>query len=334
MLNTVLIVLLLLVAGIVLYLATLSGHYEVRRTRWVEADIAAVFAKIRDFKSWPDWSPWLMHEPEATLEFSADCGDEAGFYRWDGKRLGAGKLSHVKFNPPYGIKQRIEFTRPFKSVCRVAFELAEKDGGTEVTWSMQGTLPFLLRFMTRKTADMIGKDYDLGLAMLAGQLNPEAEHPVLRFDGETTLDPMRSLCKGFEGGLEAMKSAMKQDFPGLMAHIERNGGQTRGRPFTAYHTVNPKALYFVCDMAIPIEPTIEAGNFQVKALGGGRFYKVSLTGGYQFLELAWYSALTHVRMLKLKYDRSRPSLEVYVNDPEQTATSNAIQTELYVPIKG
>lgn len=300
MLYTLLIFLLLALAGMVIYLFFQEGTYTVRRSQLVNAGIDTVFDKIRDFKSWAEWSPWLIHEPETKLEFSGNCSEEGGFYTWDGQRIGAGKLTHVKFERPHRIVQKIEFFRPFKSVCEVGFEFAEEEGQTRVAWIMQGKMPFLLRFMTKKTRDMIEKDYDLGLAMLNGQLDDNAEYPVLQFEGETVLESVQSLCKGFSGGLEAMEEAMKQGFPKLMDFIEQQDGKAVGAPFSAYHKVDIKTMQFVCDMAIPVEDGIDAGEYQLKKLGGGRFFKVTMKGSYQFLELAWYSAIAHVHMIKLK----------------------------------
>ncbi len=118
-----------------------------------------------------------------------------------------------------------------------------------------------------------------------------------------------------------------------MAYVEQNG-QITGAPYTAYHKVNLKTLHFVCDMAIPVAEGIEVNEYHLQTLGGGRFYKATLKGDYKFLELAWYSAIGHVQMLKLKYDKKRPTLEVYENDPEQVENTNDILTTLYIPIKG
>ena len=43
--------------------------------------------------------------------------------------------------------------------------------------------------------------------------------------------------------------------------------------------------------------------------------------------------MSHLRMHKIKQDRSRPSLEVYDNDPDAVSHSTEILTRLYVPIQ-
>lgn len=131
-----------------------------------------------------------------------------------------------------------------------------------------------------------------------------------------------------------MQKDMEEGFPKLMAYVEENSGKVAGMPLTAYHKVDEKTMHFDCDLAIPIAENIETGDYEIKTIGnGGGYYKTKLKGGYNFLELAWYAAMSHVRMLKQKVDRSRPSLEVYENDPRNLASSNEILTSIYVPIK-
>ncbi len=71
----------------------------------------------------------------------------------------------------------------------------------------------------------------------------------------------------------------------------------------------------------------------IKTFNCGRFYRMRVYGDYQFLELAWYKIFSHVRMLKLKMDMRRPSLEIYENDPAAVSHGNEISTCLYLPIK-
>lgn len=333
MLTALITLLVISIVGALIYLATLDGNYEVRRSRLINADINDVFDKLRDFRTWPEWSPWLMHEPDTKLKYSDTPNEEGGSYSWDGKYIGAGKLTHIKFDKPNRIQEKIEFTRPFKSVCDVSFELENKEGKTNVTWIMKGTMPFLFRFMIPRMIDMISKDYDLGLAMLSGRLDPESEHPKLNFAGETTLEAQQCLCKGFEGYLPEMQQAMHKGFPELMEFIQKQDKQPACAPRSVYHKVDIKKMHFVCDMAIPVTDDTDTGTYQVKQLGGGRYFKVELQGAYDFLELAWYSAYAHLHMKKIKPDNNRPSMEVYENNPEEINHSNETITTIYIPIK-
>lgn len=328
----VLIAILLIVAALI-YLSTLPGEYHIRRSLPMAVDPQRVFDQVRDFRSWTEWSPWLIHEPDARLTYSDNAEGEGGSYSWDGKYIGAGTLTHVRLEPPRRIAQRIDFRRPFKSTSEVSWEFVEREGQTETVWSMRGRMPFLLRFLTRTMIAMIEKDYDLGLAMLRGTLDPQAERPRIRFMGEVRTAPVTALTIPFSGGLEAMTKAMEEGFPRLLAQVQGQGKTPAGPPFTAYRKVDPKTMQFECDIALPVTEDTAPGEFAVKRLGGGRCYRVQAQGSYGFLELAWYSAIAHLRMLKLKQDKSRPSLETYENDPGSVAHVNELITRLELPIR-
>lgn len=329
----VLVLLILVLIGVLVYLATLPGEYLVRRSLLMSVDRQAVFDKVRDLRSWKDWSPWLLHEPGTLLQFSDGASREGGSYTWNGQRVGAGKLTHVRFDGLNRIEQRIEFTRPFKSVCDVWWEFDDVNNQTEVTWCMRGRMPFLFRFMTNMTRMMIEKDYDLGLAMLRGQLDPNAERPVISFDGVIEREAQTVLTIPFKGGISSMVTAMERGFPALEYYVAEIGQRPVAPQFAAYYKVDTKSMYFECDMALPVAAETPAGEFERKELGGGRYFRVSVQGSYDFLESAWYSTMSHMRMYKLKQDKSRPTLEVYENDPRETRHSNDVRTTLYVPLR-
>lgn len=106
------------IAGGLFYLSRLPKDYEVRRSLTMRADRQAVFDRVRDFRTWGDWSPWLLHEPDAKRDFSAAEDQPGGSYAWDGRYIGAGRLTHVRFAAPGRIEQRLEIQRPFKSELR------------------------------------------------------------------------------------------------------------------------------------------------------------------------------------------------------------------------
>jgi hypothetical protein len=70
--------------------------------------------------------------------------------------------------PSERVGLRLEFIKPFASVCQTRFSFAPSPGGTEVTWEMEGTNNFLSKvFAVFMDMDaMIGKDFERGLANL------------------------------------------------------------------------------------------------------------------------------------------------------------------------
>ncbi len=332
--TTALIVVAVIIALPLLYLASLDGRFTVRRSLAIAAERKAVFDKLRDFRSWSDWSPWLMHEPDTRLTYSEYPDQEGGWYGWDGKIVGAGRLTHEHFTGEERIDQRIEFQRPSKSVSRVWWELeTQQDGATLVHWNMSGSTPFLFRFMAKKMPAYIGKDYATGLYKLRAQLEPDAEVPRISFEGPLEIPEQTALTLHFEGEIEAMKQAMMEGFPKLGDYVKAQRLSPTGPPLSVYHKVDPRTMRFTCDMAIPVQAGTRSSEFEVKTYPGGRYYKTTLKGSYEFLELAWYQAYSHLQMLKLKPQHQRASLEIYKNDPTTVEHSNEIVTSILIPIR-
>jgi len=327
----VLIAVLVLVAAGFLYLLFLDGGYEVKRTLVVNRDPQSVFDKVMDFTSWNSWSPWFLHEPDAKTSYSAHPDRVGGSYSWDGEVIGAGKLTHQSAEIPREIMQKIEFTRPHSAIAEVFWHFREaEEGATEVTWGMTGKMPFLLRFMASRMPAAIGRDYELGLHMLNGELDAEAEYPRIRFEGIIERPARKCLCQPFAGTLEQMRQEIESAFTQLTSQA---GCARTGMPFLVYRKISKDNRYFELDFAVPLSGDPEPGSHVIKNIPGGRFLHTMLYGDYRFLEVGWPCAFNHLRMHKYRYDAKRPSLEVYENDPVTTTHSNEISSSIYLPIK-
>ncbi len=311
------------------YLASLPGDYRVRRSLEIEAPLEGAFGAVVDFRTWPDWSPWLMHEPDAQLEYSDDPQQQGGYYTWDGKRVGAGRLTHMEIHEGRRIQQEIEFLRPFKSISEVNWEFEAAGDNTRVSWEMVGRMPFLFRFMTRRMEPMIGRDYDLGLALLNGFLNPKAEHPRLEFNGEETLEDFGYWAVPFRGNLRQLETTRKSAIDALQAAADGKAGL----PLTLYRNLDPMAVDYQAEIALPIADQTPRSNYTRRSFSGGRYFKLVQQGPHRFLPLGWYALFSHCKMHGIKRDKARPALEIYYDDPAQSTDTNAVRTALYLPIR-
>ena len=311
------------------WLATLEGSYHVKRSLEVAAPIDSVFAAIIDLKSWPEWSPWLIHEPDTVITYSENYQQEDGFYSWGGQVTGAGKLTHQEINSPRNIKQKIEFLRPFKSVNEIRWGFEKQKKNCLVTWEMVGKMPFLFRFMTRQMEPMIGRDYELGLSLLNGYMNASSPHPGLAFVGSEKLQDFYYWAIPCHGNLRQLEANRLAN----IVTLENAAGEKTGLPFTIFHEFNPLESDYQAEVGIPVTERTQQSNYTRREFSGGRYFKMTLHGDHQFLPLAWYALSSHCRMHKIKLDKSRPSLEIYHDDPATTADSNQLGSTLYLAIK-
>jgi len=133
--------------------------FSVEKSIHIEAPIDAVFGRVRDFKGWVDWSPWIIAEPNCSLDYE----DDGKGYSWDGEIIGSGEMEIKNETAPKVIDYRLTFLKPWKSECTTHFKFAEKDGGTQVHWTMNGSLPWFMFWMKGMMTTFVGMDYDRGL---------------------------------------------------------------------------------------------------------------------------------------------------------------------------
>lgn len=323
---TVLIIVIVALAGLVLWLFTLPGQYQVQRSVRVRAALGQSFEAVRDFQRWPSWSPWLLHDPACELHYE-NPREQGGYYRWDSALIGQGRVSHQTILPEQQLQMLLEFFKPFKSQAQVSFDFCDVgDGYSEIHWTMDARLPLVMRPMRKMFETMIGLDFELGLALLAGQLDPSAEHPRLEFVGLTTRPAQTLLTQSYNGALSAMGKVMADAYPALAA---KAGAAQSGPPLALYHKVRPNKDWVECQMAVPVQETTPGSE----PLPEGQYFLVRAYGDYRFLKLSWHSAYGHLKMKKIKYDAKRPGLEVYPNDPLKLPNSNDWLTELYLPVR-
>lgn len=114
---------------------------SISRTQEITSPVETVFKTVRDFHSWPNWSPWLVADPDCKLEVQND------WYSWEGEICGEGRMEVTDEEENQSISYDLQFLKPWQSRAEVTISLAEKNGATEVNWTMASSLPFFLFWM-------------------------------------------------------------------------------------------------------------------------------------------------------------------------------------------
>ncbi len=324
--------LLTVLAIALVWLASLPGKYTVSQTKTIEAPVDQVFDTVRNLSTWKNWNPWLIHEPDAKLVISDKPAEKEGYYTWEGKAIGAGKMTNITVEKNLSVIQKLEFLKPFKSQADVEWILRSTDEGTQVTWTMKSAMPFIMRPMIPMIKKMIASDYKIGLMMLDQHINPKADVFQLDFNGKQLCEKISGISKDWQGSFNDIATAMSNGFEELMEEVSKNKLEVTSPPLSMYEKVNLKKMTTKCSMIIPTDLTAVPGHLSSTEIPSGSYYKVTYKGSYEHLSEAWYAAYSHLRMHKIKNDKKRSSYEVYLTDPQST-TANETITELYLPIK-
>ena len=156
--------------GGIAFVATRDENYRVERSVSVQAPPEDIFSVLADFRLFEHWSPWERHDPTMHKEFDGQAGEVGTSYSWSGNnKVGQGKMTIVEVQPNEGLDLRLEFFKPWASICSVRWAVTREGDLTIVTWTMKGkNQTFAKKFfgLLLNMQKMLGRDFDAGLARL------------------------------------------------------------------------------------------------------------------------------------------------------------------------
>lgn len=169
MLKILLIAGLILIAAILALLAFISRkpdtiHYE--RSRLMKAPPTVIHSFLDNFHNWGQWSPWEKIDPVMKRTYEGPETGVGAMYSWAGdKNIGSGKMTILENKPGELIVIKLEFFTPMAATNEARFLLAPADGGTRVTWTMDGPNSFMGKTisMFMDMEKMIGGAFEQGL---------------------------------------------------------------------------------------------------------------------------------------------------------------------------
>jgi len=169
MLWTVIAVIGVVIAAFLIYATTRPDTFRFQRTARVNAPPEKIFPLINDYKNWVQWSPYEHRDPALKRSFSGAPSGPGAIYAWEGnKNVGSGRMEIVDTAPPNKIIIKLDFFKPFKANNIAEFTLEPKGAATDVTWAMQGPVPYIGKIMHLiiNCDKMVGNDFATGLASM------------------------------------------------------------------------------------------------------------------------------------------------------------------------
>jgi uncharacterized protein YndB with AHSA1/START domain len=163
------VVIVVVVAGILIYAATRPDTFRVQRTATIKAPPEKIFALINDLRSWSLWSPYEKKDPAMKRTFSGAASGKGAVYEWDGdNNVGKGRMEITEATPPGKILIKLDFIKPFEGHNTAEFTMEPRSDGTVVTWAMFGPASLMMKAMGlfMNMDNMIGNDFAAGLANL------------------------------------------------------------------------------------------------------------------------------------------------------------------------
>jgi hypothetical protein len=162
------VIVVVVIAGILIYAATKPDSFRVQRTASIKAPPGKIHALIADLKAWPAWSPYEKKDPAMKRSYGAVTTGKGATYAWQGnKDVGQGSMEILE-SSPQKVLIKLDFLKPFEAHNMAEFILVPKGDTTDVTWAIYGPSPYMSKVMSTfmDFDKMIGRDFEQGLADL------------------------------------------------------------------------------------------------------------------------------------------------------------------------
>jgi len=168
MTKKILAVVLLLVAGFVIYAASRPDDFRVSRSIAIAAPPSAVFPHVNDLREFQKWSPWAKMDPQTKVTYEGPASGVGSSFTWQGDKTGEGTMALSESRRDEFIHFMLVFRKPFKATNTAEFTFKPDGNGTLVTWSMYGRNNFIAKAMGvfMDCDKMIGGPFEQGLADL------------------------------------------------------------------------------------------------------------------------------------------------------------------------
>lgn len=302
----------------------------VKKSLLIQKEADSIFKYLNDFHNWPQWSPWLIADPNASLNIDMD----GKFYNWEGVITGSGDMKVLCETKNKSLSCALNFYKPWKSKAIVDFYLEEKKEGTQVTWTMQSSLPWYLFWMKKSMETYVGMDYDRGLLLLKDLVEHDKTLCELQFEGFKKFSKTKYL--GFQTHCEmtTLEQIMTDDFQNVVPKLtEEHSDLICGNPFTLYHKFDAIKNKVVYTIGLPIKKPIYnlPSPYFIRELPDMKVHSVLLTGPYRHLGNAWATQMMYQRAKKFKSKRGLVPFEVYLNNPQDT-DEKKLKTAVYFPV--
>lgn len=307
------------------------GSFEVERSILIDVPVEQVFAAVRDFKTWPKWSPWLCAEPDCALNFS----DDGLMYSWDGKIVGAGKMRITSESKEALIDYDFRMLRPQRSTSRVSFIFRPEGDRTRITWRLNGSVPFFLFWKGEGIAASIGADYRHGLAMLKDLLEKGSVPSKIDFIGPRDFTGysyvgLRTDCRIMDVGEKKEADLLK-----VKKWVQDQHVVPIGKAFAIHERWSPANGNTRYTIGYPVEkvPGWLPEGFVSGKIPDCKAYQIQHTGPYRHLGNAWSAGKARAAAKQWQAARHTAAFEVYENkDSGAPVPADSEVTTLWFPI--
>lgn len=326
--------LLILIIGVSIYIATLDGSYNIKQSKVIKAPIEVVFNVVNDFRSWQNWGPWFEIDSTIVASFPKVTSGVSASYSWSGGGSN-GSIKTLSLIPNKEIIQQIDFGTG--STSEIYWQFKSSNNGTKITWGMKGKSNFMekLHWLTQGGIEKnMMPMYNRGLELLNNYILKELEKHAIEIKGVVDFGGGYYLYQTTSSKINGFEFKMKKMLTKILNYIKNNNIDASGKPFTITHKRDEENQTTMFSTCVPIkERVITTEDILTGFLKPQKTFKTILKGDYKFSYEAWQATFKAINEQGFVKKQDGEPFEVYTVGPRENVNPSKWITEIYVPIK-
>ncbi|TXK73586.1 GyrI-like domain-containing protein [Mesonia sp. HuA40] len=333
---------LVIIIGTTLYVATLDGNFKYTLTQETEAPRSMAFKQIYNFKNWENF---VIDSSGSTIAINANKKIQKvdSIAQFDSFSEISGKLITVESVPFSKIKQKMNLSQGRnKAEIYLDWTIQESESSTQLQLSLSGKRNFLAKFYSLWESPsldkIIAENFNLSLKNLNKYLMREMEKTSVSIDGTTQ----------FSGGYYLYASTATKNNSDLIveksqkiikqveAYMQRNKLKASGSSITVFNNIDTLNQSVIISAGIPISSrviTLEADDVLTGFIPKRKVLKLTLQGNYKNLTQAWEKAFAYAQQEFLIVDKQAERFMIYVVSSNEEENPANWVTELYLPLE-
>ena len=328
---------LLIIIGAAIYFGTKDGTYIIEDSLVIPAPGEVVFQKVNDLRSWESWGPWKKDE-NITFTYAEKTSGEGASYSWQGAKTGS--LTTTKVIPNKEIEQDLsmENARGEKK-SHVVWNFEEVEGGTKVTWTIQGVHSMLDKaYYSIKDINFASEIHQMkkvALAEISEEVTEEMKIYSIHVDGVTSYGGGYYMYTTSVARQNELEEKTKPMMHLVMDFVLNNNLNMAGNPFSIYNEIDDINGTVIFSTGVPVKERVitpEGSPVVCGFMDPVAAVKITLRGNYDHLPEAYVKGREYISLEGLQTDPNAKMFEVYLTDPEEVANPAEWLTEVYIPI--
>jgi hypothetical protein len=159
-------------AGILLYAATLPDDFRVSRSARINATPEKIFPLIANLREFDTWNPFARQDPGIKITYAGPDSGPGAKSTFEDNRVGKGQLEIAGAVSPSQVDMILQMEKPIAARNKIAFVLKPDGAATDVSWTMSGDRPYIGKVIAAVVSmdRMVGTPFEQGLAALKARV--------------------------------------------------------------------------------------------------------------------------------------------------------------------